>query len=83
MRTTVAILGGITVLFVGFISMSEASQSAGNQSLNGSEADALNTTDQVFNGLGQAFGPGIVWMGIAAVILIFLGYLVVAGRSGR
>lgn len=83
MRTSVAILGGISVLVVGFFGLAEASRSAGNQPLNGSEADALNATDGVFTGLGQAFAPGIVWLGIAAIVLVFLGYLVAAGQFGR
>jgi hypothetical protein len=86
MRATVGILGGISVLFVGFYGLQEqASQTQDAAVTNGTNASAsaYNTTTEVFGGLGQAAGPGVVWMGIAAVILIALGFLVVAGNSGR
>ena len=86
MRATVGILGGISVLFVGFMGLAEqAGQTEDAAVTNGtnSSAEAFNATTEVFGGLGQAAGPGIVWMGIAAVILIALGFLVVAGNSGR
>lgn len=84
-RASVAILGGISMLFVGFIAVSTAAQSSESNALSSgnNSADAYNATEQVFNGLGQAMGPGVVWMGIAAIILISLGYLVVASNSGR
>jgi hypothetical protein len=86
MRATVGILGGISVLFVGFYGLQEqASQTQDAAVTNGTNASAsaYNTTSAVFDGLGQAAGPGIVWMGVAAVILVALGFLVVAGNSGR
>jgi len=86
MRTSVAALGGIAVLFVGFFGLQEAaSQSKDAAVTNGtnSTSAAWNTSTEVFNGLGQAFGPGIVWFGIAAVIIVALGFLVMAGNSGR
>lgn len=86
MRTSVAALGGIVVLFVGFFGLQEAaSQSKDAAVTNGtnSTSAAWNTSTEVFGGIGQAMGPGVVWMGIAAVILVALGFLVVAGNSGR
>jgi len=86
MRSTVSILGGITVLFVGFYGLSEAaSQSREHAVINGTNASAsaYNSTTEVFGGIGQAASGGIVWMGIAAIILVALGFLVAAGNSGR
>lgn len=84
-RASVAILGGITMLFVGFIAVSNAAQSAQPNAMNGSQnaQDAYNATEGVFNGLGQAMGPGVVWMGVAAFVMIALGYLYLASQSGR
>lgn len=86
MRVSVAILGGISILFVGFMAIAEsASQSEDAAVTNGTNASeaAWNMADGVFGGLGQAAGPGIVWMGIAAIIIVCLGFLVYAGSSGR
>jgi len=84
-RSSVAILGGISMLFVGIIAVSMAAQSSESNALNSSEnaGQAYNATEGVFNGLGQAMGPGIVWMGVGAFVLISLGYLVYAAQSGR
>ena len=84
-RSSVAILGGISMLFVGIIAVSMAAQSSESTAMNGSQnaQDAYNATEGVFNGLGQAMGPGIVWMGVGAFVLISLGYLVYAAQSGR
>lgn len=85
MRTVISILGGISMLVVGFFALSEMSTNVQETALNGTNGtqDAFNATNGVFEGIGQAAGPGVVWMGIAAVILVFLGFLVYAGRSGR
>lgn len=86
MRTSVALLGGISILFVGFFAIAEgANQSRDSAVTNGTNASeaAWNMADGVFGGIGQAAGPGIVWMGIGAVILVFLGFLVYVGSSGR
>ena len=86
MRSSIGILGGISILFVGFYGLSEQAQQTEDVAVaNGtnSTASAFNSTTEVFGGIGQAFGPGVVWMGIAAVILIVLGFLLAAGNSGR
>jgi len=84
-RASVAILGGISMLFVGFIAVSNAAQSSESNAMNSSQnaQDAYNATEGVFNGLGQAMAPGVVWMGVAAFIMISLGYLYLASQSGR
>jgi len=73
------------MLFVGFIAVSNAATSSRANAQNSTEeaSQAYNATEQVFNGLGEAMGPGIVWMGIAAFIMIALGYLYLASQSGR
>lgn len=86
MRTSVASLGAIVMLLVGFIGLGElASDTESVAVTNGTNAtaDSFNMTTEVFGGLGQAASGGIVWMGVAAVILVALGFLVLAGSSGR
>lgn len=81
MRTTVATLLSISVLFVGVIAISESAQQT-KPTLNSSAANtSYNVSVDVLTGLGQA-GIGIVWFGIAAVVLVSLGLLVVAGGTG-
>lgn len=86
MRASVGILGGITMLFVGFYGLSEASSQTRDVAVtNGTNASAsaFNTTNEVIGGLGQVASPAVVWMGVAAFILVVLGFLVAAGNSGR
>lgn len=85
MRTTVGVLLGAVMMFVGIIALSENSQQVEDTALNNSNAsaDALNVTNDVIGGVGQAGGQAIVWMGIGAIIVGALGVLVYAGRSGR
>lgn len=83
MRMTVAVGMAVSVLFVGIIAMSEAAQQAKPQ-LNSSAANATyNTSVGVFTGVGQAGGEGVVWFGVAAIIVGALVLLVVAGSGGR
>lgn len=84
MRTTVASLGSITVLLVGVYAISESAQQSKDTALNASNSSstAWNVSNDVFNGVLQGGGEGIVWFGVAAVIIVALGFLVTAGRSG-
>jgi hypothetical protein len=83
MRTVVAALGGITVLFVGVIAMSESAQQA-EPALNTAAAnESYAAAEQVFGGVAGGGGQAVVWAGIGAVVLVALGFLLVAGRSGR
>lgn len=85
MRATVGILLAIVVLFGGFVAISYAGQSAEETALNGTNAsaDAFNFTTELYNVTGQVVGPGLVWLGIGAVILIAAAYLVYAAQAGR
>lgn len=82
MRTTVAALLAISVLFVGVTAISEQAQQV-EGTLNTTAANqSYNLSVGVFSGIGQA-SIGIVWFGIAAIVLMSLGALVVAGGGGR
>jgi hypothetical protein len=86
MRTVLGVLGSITLLVVGVFALSEQAQQVKDAAVtNGTNAteSAYNTTSTVFEGVTQAAGPGVVWMGVAAVVLVALGFLVYAGSSGR
>lgn len=82
MRTTVAALGAISFLFVGVTAISESAQQAEPTI----DSEAGNASYQlgvdVFGGVSQA-GIGIVWFGVAAIVVVSLGLLVVAGNGGR
>lgn len=84
MRTTVGVGLGVVILFIGTIALSEGAQQSEATAMNSSSgAEAWNVSTEVFNGIGQVAGPGVVWMGVAAIVLVSLGILVTAGRSGR
>lgn len=84
-RATLAVLLSIVLFFIGLIAVSNAAQSSKDTAMNSSQAsaDAWNATTGVWDGLGQTAGPAVAIAGIAAVVLISLGFLVTAGRSGR
>jgi len=85
MRTSVAALGSITILFVGVFAISESAQQSKETALNASNssADAYNMSSEVFNGVLQGGGNGIVYFGVAAVVLVALGVLVASGGRAR
>lgn len=86
MRTSIAALGGIVILFVGFFGLSQQAQQVKDVAVtNGTNAtsSSFNMTTNIFSGAGQAASGAVVWAGVAAVVLVALGYLVVAGNSGR
>jgi len=82
-RTSVASLLSIPILLIGFYAMSEGAQQSKGTAMNSSNASssAYNTSVEVFGGMGQA-SQGIVWFGVAAVVIAALGLLVFAGASG-
>lgn len=85
MRVSVALLGGITILFVGFYALNEGASQAHDPAVtNGTNESAAvyNTSVGIFDALGQAAGPGIIWAGVAAFILVALGFLVLANPGG-
>lgn len=86
MRTILAVVLAITILFGGLIAISTQGQSVQDAAVaNGTNAsaDAYNFTTEVFEGVGAAFGPAVVWLGLGAVVLIALGLLTYAAQSGR
>lgn len=84
MRVTVAVGLGVLMMFIGVSALSQSAQQAEPTAMNSSGGgDAYNLSTEVFDGIGQAAGPGVVFMGVAAIVLVALGVLVAAGRSGR
>lgn len=84
-RSTLGILGGITMLFIGVIAVSQAAQQSESTAMNSTNggAAAWNATTGVVEGLGQAAGPAVVYGGVAAVILIACGLLYAATAGAR
>lgn len=85
MRTSVGILGGIIVLFVGFMALAESAGQTQSTAYGAgdSASSAWNMTNQVFAGAGEAAAPAIVWAGVAAFILVALGFLYTATGGAR
>jgi hypothetical protein len=84
MRTSVATLGGISMLFVGVYALSEAAQQSETQATSTSAgATAWDLSTSVFDGIGVAGGSGVVFMGVAAFILVSLGALVSTAGGRR
>jgi len=82
MRTTVAVGMATTILVVGVYAISESAQQA-QPALNTSSANqTYNLSVDVFTGISQA-GISVVWGGVAAIVLVALGFLVFAGTGGR
>lgn len=86
MRASVAVFMAISILFVGVFAISESAQDAqGPAVANGTDAtaSAYNTSEGVFEGVAQVSSDAVVWVGIAAVIVVALGLLYMASQSGR
>lgn len=82
MRTTVAALGAITILFVGLTGVSESAQQV-KPTLNSTTANqTYNMSVGVFGGVSEGTATALPWFGVAAIVLVALGLLVVAGKSG-
>lgn len=80
-RTSVAALMSITVLFAGLYAVSESAQQH-ESGINSSAAEnASKMADGVFGGIFQA-GQGVVWFGVAAVVMVALAFLVYVGTAG-
>lgn len=85
MRTTVAVLLAIPILVVGVTAIgTQASQSeTPAYDAGGDNATAYNLSSELFGEFTTTAGPGVVFMGIGALIVGALGVLVAAGKSGR
>lgn len=84
MRASVAILLSIVLAFIMITALGVSAQDVESTAMSDSNesADAYNMTEQLHDGVGTALGPGLVFGGIAAFIVIALGFLVKAG-GGR
>ncbi len=80
-RTSVATLLSITILFTGLFAVSESAQQHQSGVNTTAAENASSMADSVFNGLFSA-GQGVVWFGVAAFVVVALGLLVAAGASG-
>lgn len=82
-RTSIAGLLSIVLLFTGVIAISESAQQSQDNVTNGTAgSDAYNMSVGVFDGVSKGGGEAIVWFGVAAVVIVSLGLLVYAGSGG-
>jgi hypothetical protein len=80
------LLGGVVVLFVGWQALGIAAERSRDAAVvNGTNesAAAWNMSTGVFEGIGAAASPAIVWGGVAAFILLSLGLLIAVQGGGR
>lgn len=87
MRTSVAVLLAVVIVFMGVFALSIQSDRVADTALSNNStnatSDAYNTTNGVFEGVLGAMSPALVWMGAGAIILVSLGVLVGAHSGGR
>lgn len=84
MRASIAVAGSVSMVVVGVFAVSQASQQAQpvvNNSSNDTQA-AADAANQVFGGLFTGLSPALVFMGVAALVVISLGILVATYQGG-
>lgn len=83
MRVIVAVTAGITTLLLGLVAIStQADEVEPGDGAGDSVQNSYDTALGVFDGVFQA-GEGIVWFGVAAIILVACGLLLAASSGGR
>lgn len=83
MRASVALLGGIVVLFVGWQTLGQAASDSQAAAQAQSNSSAMwNMTNGVYEGVGTAAPGLVVWGGVSAFVLVSLG-LLLRGAHGR
>lgn len=84
MRTIVAITATLSMIFVGLLAISEQAQEF---SPDANTSDATNSTydlsRDLFEGVFNVGGEGMVWFGVGAIVIVAMGLLVAAGSGGR
>jgi hypothetical protein len=86
MRVIGAVILVIMILFVGIIGISTVAQDVQDTAVtNGTNAsaDAYNATTDVTEGIMDGVVPLVVYGGIGTILIVAMGYLVIAGSSGR
>lgn len=83
-RASVAVLGGISILFLGLNALGEAAQQSESTAINQSNAthDAWNLSTDFYTAFGQTTGDIAAWGGAAAFVLITLGLLYYTTQQG-
>lgn len=83
MRTTVAMAASITCLVAGVFAIQYSIEENQPATPTTNTDNASQVAEGVFNGVLQTAGPGVVYMGVAAMILVALGWLVMSTGGGR
>jgi len=85
MRTSIAVVLAIVMLFTGVTMLSiqsESVQPTVDNSTNQTQ-DVFNMTNNIYEGVREALTPAVVWMGVIAFVLVASGFLVAVGMRGR
>lgn len=84
-RTSVAVLGGAAILFIGLQAIGQSAKSHQDVAMNTSNETqaAYNVSKGVFEGVGLVSGEAAAWVGAAAFVMVVLGFLYYAGNQGR
>jgi hypothetical protein len=85
MRASFGLLAAIVTLFIGVQALSIAGQNASPTVQNASNTTqyTYNMSTGIFEAVGTAASPAIVWGGVAAFIVLALGLLYVTVGGGR
>lgn len=86
MRVVLGVVLAVSILFLGFTALGYQADAVANQAVdNGTNetAEAFNLTTDVYEGMGEVFGPAVVWFGIGVIVLLSLGLLYVHAVPGR
>ena len=86
MRITGAVLLVIAIFAIGFMGLSMQTQQVEDTAMNNSTnmtQDTYNATTGFYETFGNTFGTAIPWLGITAIMLVVIGFLVTVAPRGR
>lgn len=86
MRTIVAVILAFSILILGFqavgIQMDSADTHIAETNTTNATDDAYNISSGVYEAVGEAGSQAVPWVGVAAIVLVSLGFLAFAWRGG-
>ena len=83
MRIIVAVIAAASFLFIGFQALRhQIIQTAPENGDPVTYNESYNVSAGIVEGIGTVAGPGVLWFGIGAFVLVGLGLAVVASSGG-
>jgi len=86
LRAILAIVLAVLVIGMGLVALgyqANAVEDAAVTNGTNESAEAYNLTTDVLEGMGETFGPGVVWFGVGVIVLLSLGFLYYHAVPGR